>query len=476
MAIDFTKKVIKLRVNGVEIPLATTDPLVVTSTTNTGYVVLCGDIGSTTLTCYDSQNNQIDTYTTPAVTGGPKTFSVPEIGLYSVVATRNGAEVWRSYANVTGIGVFLAKAPLHLYSMEEINTICQNGYFSAMFEIRDEWTFVQTGSIANNFVHFVKKIRMVNGKNRVAFGMKKRTSATYQINPKFAYLSSATATSFSNTYSNNGGYKYSDIRLKMLEAGATDIYTQATGIKPTGSSISTGIEFDKIYYTDGGGRTSGVYSYDKGTDSFTQDNEMAYFSSSSAAQTSVRFVKGYFTSVGQLTEEEFNAGYHYTRTTVSDAPVYTLATSYSASTTYYGFFETMQEDGIFLAAYSSIKQYFARRVDYASAGGTQTTYTTLTQDYVGIDCVEEITGLNRNTILPSGSSATTANAYNLANEGEKLEAYDFYLQTLGQEYWTRSTHSTNASNFCYITTTGYIIIHYVYNSYGVRLGFEIGAA
>ena len=476
MAIDFTKRVIKIRVNGREIPLATTDPLVVTSTTNTGYVVLCGDIGGTTLTCYDSQNNQIDTYTTPATTGGPKTFSVPATGLYTVVATRNGAEVWRSSTNVSGIGVFLAKAPLQLYSMAEINTICQNGYFSAMFEVRDEWNFVQTGSIANNFIHFVKRIRMVNGKNRVAFGMKKKTSATYQINPYFAYLASGSASSFSATYSNNGGFKYSDIRLKMLEAGATGIYTQATGIKPTGSSIATGIEFDKIYYTDGGGRTSGVYTYDKEFDTFSQDTEMTYFSSSSTAQSSVKFVKGYFTSVGQLTQEEFNAGYHYTKTTVSQAPVYTLATSYSASTTYYGFFETMQEDGIFLAAYSSIKQYFVRRYDRASAGGTQTQYVTVTEDYVGIDCVEEITGLNRNTILPSGSSATSANAYNLANEGDKFEAYDFYLQTLGSEYWTRSTSSYNASNFCYIYYYGYINANYVYTSYGVRLGFEVGAA
>ena len=387
MAIDFTKKIIKLRVNGVEIPLATTDPLVVTSTTSTGYVILCGDIGGTTLTCYDSQNNQIDTYTTPAVTGGPKTFSVPATGLYSVVATRNGAEVWRSYANVTGIGVFQAKAPLQLYSAEEIHTICQGGYFSAMFAIRDKWTYTQTGSIVNNFVHFVKKIKLVNGKNRVAFGMEKKTSATYQINNYFAYLSSSSATSFSSSYSNNGGYKYCELRLKMLEAGADDIYTQATGIKPTGSSIATGIEFDKIYYTDGGGRTSGVYSYNKETDSFTQDNEYTFFSSSSNAQTGVRFVKGYFTSVGQLTQEEFNAGYHYTRTTVSNAYVYTLATSYSSSTTYYGFFETMQEDGAFVAAYNDIKQYLARRVDYSSAGGTQTTYTTLTQDLVVIDCV-----------------------------------------------------------------------------------------
>ena len=476
MAIDFTKKVIKLRVNGVEIPLATTDPLVVTSTTNTGYVILCGDIGGTTLTCYDEQNNQIDTYTTPATTGGPKTFSVPALGLYSVVATRSGAEVWRSYVNVTGVGTFLAKAPLHLYSMAELDTICQNGYFSAMFEIRDEWTFTQTGSIANNFIHFVKRIRMVNGKNRVSFGMKKRTTATYQINNYFAYLSSASSTSFSATYSNNGGYKYCELRLKMLEAGADDIYTQATGIKPTGSSIATGIEFDKIYYTDGGGKTSGVYTYNKDTDSFTQDNEYTFFSGSSTAQTNVKFVKGYFTSVGQLTEEEFNAGYHYTRTTVSNAPVYTLATTYSSSTTYYGFFETMQEDGIFLSAYSSIKQYFARRVDYASAGGTQTQFTTLTQDYVGIDCVEEITGLNRNTILPSGSSATSANAYNLANEGDKFEAYDFYLQTLGQDYWTRSTYSNSAGNFCIIYTHGYIYNILVTTSSGVRLGFEIGAA
>ena len=133
----------------------------------------------------------------------------------------------------------------------------------------------------------------------------------------------------------------------------------------------------------------------------------------------------------------------------------------------------MQQDGAFVAAYNDIKQYLARRADYASAGGTQTTYTTLTQDLVGIDCVEEITGLNRTMTLPSGSSATSANAYNLANEGEKYEAYDFYLQTLGSEYWTRSTYSSNANGFCYIANNGSIYNNGVHNSYGVRLGFEI---
>ena len=133
----------------------------------------------------------------------------------------------------------------------------------------------------------------------------------------------------------------------------------------------------------------------------------------------------------------------------------------------------MQQDGAFVAAYNDIKQYLARRVDYASAGGTQTTYTTLTQDLVGIDCVEEITGLNRTMTLPSGSSATTANAYNLANEGEKYEAYDFYLQTLGSEYWTRSTYSSSAGSFCTINNSGSINYILVGNSNGVRLGFEI---
>lgn len=472
MAIDTSKTVTAIRIDGVNLPLATAG-VTVTSSTNTGYVIVVADIGGTTITTRDSNSTVIDTYMTPTG-GGSKTISVSATGTYTVTAERGGSTVWTTTVTITGIGAVCAKVPLTDYTAAEIHEACQAGIFSIMFDIKNEWKFVQTGSIFNNNIFLVEKIETINGKNIVQFRKKFPYSSTYMWDPYFTYLSSATASSFSSTYSSAGGYKYSDLRQKFMKQGDA-VYIQATGIKPTGSSISTGIEFDKIYYTDGNGTTSGVYTYNPSSDTFTQDTEMTYFASQSAAQSGVKFLKGYFKSVGSgIGQATFDAGYYYTRSTVSQGYVYTRATTYNASTTYYGFYETLQEDGIFYGAFSSIQTYMVKFSDYSSTGLNQTTYLSLTEDYTDINCVEEFTGLNRTSVLKSGTSATTMYYYNIAGEGGKYPAYEsIYDIFMGQDEWTRSVYSSYTTSACCLYGNGYVSYNGVYNSYRVRPGFRI---
>ena len=134
----------------------------------------------------------------------------------------------------------------------------------------------------------------------------------------------------------------------------------------------------------------------------------------------------------------------------------------------------MQEDGIFVSALSSLSDYLVRFSESASAGGTQTSTVSSFGDYVDIPAVEEITGINRTKTLFSGASATSINAYNLANEGTKKPAYDaFDKQAIGYDYWTRSAYSNATPNFCYIGANGGISGTNVYNSYRARIGFRL---
>ena len=63
-------------------------------------------------------------------------------------------------------------------------------------------------------------------------------------------------------------------------------------------------------------------------------------------------------SVGKLEESTFNSGNYYTFN--SSKYLYTPATTYDSSTTYYGFFEALQKDGAFVSALSSINQYLKK--------------------------------------------------------------------------------------------------------------------
>ena len=315
----------------------------------------------------------------------------------------------------------------------------------------------------------IRKITLSGGKNQIKWCLADKLSTSYNINPKFGYLSSSTAASWSNTYSNNGGMKYSAMEQRFKVQGE-EVYSQAQGLLPEDYSgtLETGVKPSGLYYTDQNGTLCKVYDYNKETDSFTEASEVIY-TGSSAAQSGCKFIKGYFKSVGAIDVATFNSGYYYTYDSTNF--VYTRATTYTSGTTYYGLYETLQEDGVFIAGLGAIRQYLVKEERRASAGGTQQTYLSSFSDYANLLAVEEITGLYRGLTLPSGRAATSANAYNLHGEGEKEEGFDFETQATGVEYWTRSTSSFYAYTFCTISTSGTISYSNVYNTYGVRAGF-----
>lgn len=465
------------------------------------YQIQVADLPDRTVELSNSSGT-LSTKTTPATTGGVVTFDVENTGEYIITVSDTTGTLWTNTVTVNEIGIYNVKVPdiygenesvsttaryaMNRYTPAQLHTILQNGYFSKMFDVKSKWNYQDSGSIVNNYDFFVEKIEKTESGAEIAYMRLCYAILSYNINPYFSYMASETATSFSRGYSSAGGYKYSVMRQRMMQQGDA-VYSQATGLKPSGNTTiadGTGIEFDKLYYSNGNGTTSGVYTYHPETDTFTQDTEMEYFSSSSLAQTGVKFVKGYFISVGTLTEEEFNAGYYYTyisSTSTSNPPRYTQATTYSSSTTYYGFYETLQENGVFYDALSSISQYLVKTDDLASTGLTNTTYTSQTEDYVDLPCVEEITGINRSTKLwgnrnsSTTTSGTNTSSYNIIGEGTKRPAYDdFQIQTVGTSYWTRSTTSNRANSFCFVYTSGYINGINVIGSYGVRLGFKLG--
>ena len=232
-------------------------------------------------------------------------------------------------------------------------------------------------------------------------------------------------------------------------------------------TLETGIKPSELYYTDRNGTLCKVYDYDKETDSFTETNVVIY-TSTTIAQSGCKFIKGYFKSVGTIDEQTFNGGYYYVYDSTNF--VYTRATTYASGTTYYGLYETLQEDGVFIAGLGSIRQYLVKEERRASAGGTQT-YLSSFSDYVNLLAIEEITGLYRGLALPSGRDATYVKAYNIHGEGDKEKGFDFETQATGDNYWTRSAYSDAANAFCSIEYDGGISYPAVTNSYGVRICF-----
>lgn len=431
------------------------------------YKITTADLPNTTINL-SLGGEVIATQTTESDKASKVEFFVTQKGEYTITAVRDGATVWTNTITVDNIGEFVVKSGKALteYTKEEIHTILQGGVFSTMFRLGDKWKFVQSGSILTNLDFFVERVQAVDDKEIVDFRAVIGPSSGYNINPKYGYLSNADATAFSNTYSSNGGYKYSAMRQRMMRAGE-EVYSQATGIKPDDSTIEVGIPFSQIKYTNGG--TSGLYTYDTATDTFTQLNDFAYLSS----QYEVQFVKGYFKSVGAIDEATFTAGNYYTYN--SSTYVYTPATTYASGTTYYGFYETLQEDGIFVNALSSLSDYMVRwDDDFASTGMINTTNVVQTSDFVDIPCVENITGTNRAMTLWSGTSAMNIYSYNIAGEGEKKPAYDdFQKQAIGYDYWTRSADSNNSYAFCTINYLGAITNNSVYVTNRARVGFRL---
>ena len=459
--IDPTKRITQVSYNGVNIPLATGGGGSVS-------IIRVAELPNTSITL-SKDGQTIETLNTGA-NGGEVDFSVDEIGTYNISAT-NTNMTWNKdvVVNALNITVIPFAGGVANYTFAQIHEACQGGYAHLMFKAKEQWTYVESGSIYNNLKIMIRKITLSGGKNQIKWCLADKLSTSYNINPKFGYLSSSTAASWSNTYSNNGGMKYSAMEQRFKVQGE-EVYSQAQGLLPEDYSgtLETGVKPSGLYYTDQNGTLCKVYDYNKETDSFTEASEVIY-TGSSAAQSGCKFIKGYFKSVGAIDVATFNSGYYYTYDSTNF--VYTRATTYTSGTTYYGLYETLQEDGVFIAGLGAIRQYLVKEERRASVGGTQQTYLSSFSDYANLLAVEEITGLYRGLTLPSGRAATSANAYNLHGEGEKEEGFDFETQATGVEYWTRSTYSNGAGNFCVIYKYGSINTNFVYSTDGVRAGF-----
>jgi hypothetical protein len=398
--------------------------------------------------------------------GGKVDFNVSEVGTYTVSTSTWSKDVVVEELNTI---VKAYAGTLANYTFEQIHEACQGGYASLMWKPKDQWTYPNDSSIYANQKIMITSIKQVDGKEQIKWCLADKLSASYDINFKFSYLLSSTATSWGYTRSNNGGMKYSAMEQRFKVQGE-EVYSRAQGLLPEDYSgtLETGVKPSGLYYTDQNGTLCKVYDYDKETDSFTEASEVIY-TSASTAQSSGKFIKGYFKSVGAIDEQTFNGGYYY----VYDSTrfVYTRATAYTSGTTYYGLYETLQEDGVFIAGLSSIRQYLVKEERRASAGGTQQTYLLSFSDYANLLAVEEIAGLYNGLTLPSGRAATLANAYNLHGEGEKEEGFDFETQAIGVEYWSRSASVNTDLSFCTINYAGYISTSNINNDNGVRVCF-----
>lgn len=437
-------------------------------TANTGgggaYQIVVGELPDTTIELYDG----VTLLDTKTIIDTKITFDMTTPKTYTIKAIQSSVEVWAQNIEISEIGIYICKSgkPLTNYTKEELSTLCQNKMISTMFSLKDKWKFTQVGSIANNNDFFIEEIIEEEDFEIIQFRSVDSPSTTFAWSPQFSYLTALDATTWANTYSNNGGYKYTDLRRQMQLIGE-ETWSQATSLKPDDNlDLVGGIFLSEFKYSDTG-VIADIYDYDKETDTMSVASGL-YTGTTENVRTNTQFVKGYFKNVGTLSEEDFNNGFYYTFA----SNLYTTATTWDGSTTYYGFYEFLQDDGIYANAFSSLQLNLIRFDDYSSAGGTQTTFLSNTQDYFNIPSVEEITGINRDTTLFSGMSATSVTAYNIQGEGIKKPAYDtFDIQATGRTYWTRSTYSYYTYLACTISNYGNINNYGVITAYRVRVGF-----
>lgn len=443
----------------------------VTPTTGSNYKIKVAELTGVTFKLL-MEDTVLQTKSTPEVTGGIVTFDLTDPGVYKVKAVNTSdEELWNSEVNVDTEGIFNVKVPdsstgyaLNRYTLEQLHIICQNGYFSTMFDIKSKYNFRQTGSIMNNYDHFVEDIEQNNGGEEVIFrSCSSVEGKAFNMNENVGYLASSSSTSFAKFTSALGGYKHSWLRTNFMKKG-DEVYTQVGYVKPDNSSITGGTEFSKFYYTDSD-KTSNIYSYDASSDTFTPDSEFIYYNDYGNSDTMraqhCKFVKGYFKKIGTLTQAQFNSG-HYYYSTSSYYTSLSLATTYSSSTIYWGLYETIQEDGMFVNAYSSLRNYMKPINCKSNVGIYNDNHLGNYSDLVTIPVLEEITGLNKDTLLFSNKTTKGVTkgiklyAGSMSGEGKKKPAYDNIdvISADYNRYWTASVYALTYNQFCVIAGNG----------------------
>ena len=136
-----------------------------------------------------------------------------------------------------------------------------------------------------------------------------------------------------------------------------------------------------------------------------------------------------------------------------------MPSTWASGTTYYVIYETLQENGVFYNALSEIMQYIKPIQKTQSTGNKQTSLCT-TEERVWHLAVEEVFGINKDTVLLTGSKGTSANAYNASGEGSIYDyfknKYELAKMALGNTWWTRSPSTNSNSNWYSVSSNGYI--------------------
>lgn len=416
-------------------------------TINGSSAIICAELPNIKLKLYNSAETLLDTKITDATKGGVVTFSVSANGTYTIKAfSSDDTELWTNTITISEVGTYNVKTgkALNDYTWAEINTASTQGYARFMWSLGDYKTLEQTGSILNNYqfiiIGFRHDILASDGTTKagITFKMKKYyTGSSYNINPKI-YLNG------SSTYRNTGGLRSSLMRQRF-QAQGEECYSQASSI--TAELLASG-----LIYADG--TNCPLYSYDEATDTYSVATSETFNTSK------VYHIKGCYKSIGQIEEADFVVGKHLTYSSNG----YKIPSAWVSGTTYYCIYPTLQEDGAFYNALSSIIQYIKPVKKMQTCGNAKTNLCT-TVEKVWMLAVEEIHGVNRTSTLDSGNMATSANAYNGAGEGQIYqyfkENYNLGKIALGNNWWTRSPYTTSNDIWYTITNTGNINTNYV---------------
>lgn len=416
-------------------------------TINGSSAIICAELPNVTLKLYNSADTLLATQTTNSTTGGVVTFSVSANGTYTVKAYNSSDELlWTNTVTISQVGTYNVKSgkALNNYTWAEIKTASTNGYAKYMWSVGDKKQFVQSGSILHNYwvviIGFEHDVLASDGISLagITFMFEKcYTSSSYNINMKL-YLNG------SSTYRNVGGYRGSLMRQRF-QAQGEDCYSQASGV--TATLLASGFK----YYD---GTACPLYSYTESTDTF------ANASADTFSTSKVYFVKGYYKSFGTINEEDFVEGKFF----IYNSNGYTVPSSWASGQTYYCIYPTLQENGVFYGALSSLMEYI-RPVLKTQSCGNQSTKNCTTTEKVWNLAVEEIFGVNKDVNTDQGTSAQNIYAYNTAGEGT---IYDYFKNNfrmgkigLGNAWWTRSPSTYSCNNWILVDNYGTIYYYYV---------------
>lgn len=458
------------------------------------YIVIANGGGGTTspytIIVYDVPNTQVavikpdgkTVYKTVPEIGGAVSFEFSSPGSYDVSGEcyrDDGTEfVWLSHVDINSPGEYIVKRALKDYPIYLMHTALQGGYFSKMFDLGEKVDFVGN---TRDGVYFLERISKTEDNKEIADfrAIKSRYNSIYKMYDQIKFLTSTADTRFTTDDSSIGGYKYSDLRTRMMGEGE-EIYTHASCVLPDSSSL-TGIKFSDLKYFDN--TKAYLYAYNRTTDTFTQ---LTGFETSSIEAP--LFFKGMmWKEAGYIDEAEFNAHWYYKKDSTntyyrdgtydSKAIYYSLhPTTVKESDTVNGLAGYYFKDSLksYIPYYAAFSDYFERFDNKSGVGGTDSTNLSATNDYMNILAVEEITGTNKNTELIFGGLGTNIFSYNPPGEGTKSPFYDsFEKQARGFSYWTRSPWTTSSKFFSIVSVGG--ILNGLAGSLGslIFLGFRL---